>query len=136
MAIVVRDLDRALALYRDGLGLRLDRVEDLPDRGIRVAFLEVGDTHIELIQPMREDSEVSDFLARRGEGVHHLAFGSRDLDRSLQSCQAVGARVVTGDRGVGAGGTRVVFLHPKSTGGVLMELVGPPGTTGADPKTR
>lgn len=127
MAVVVRNLDRAVALYRDGLGLDLERVEDLPERGVRVAFLRAGGTRIELVQPMRDDSEVSEFLARRGEGLHHLAFRPPDLDGALEASRATGATTVGGDAGKGAGGTRVAFLHPKTTGGVLIELVEEPG---------
>ncbi len=123
----MRDLERAIALYRDGLGLDLDGVEDLPERGLRVAFLRAGDARIELVQPLREDSEVSGFLARRGEGLHHLAFRPEALGNAVASCRAVGAHMVGGDSGQGAHGTHVMFLHPKSTGGVLIELVEGPG---------
>lgn len=126
VAVVVRDLDRAVAFYRDGLGLTFDSVEDLPDRGVRVAILWAGDTRIEIVQPVREGSEVSEFLARRGEGLHHLAFQPPDLDGAIEASRAVGAMTVGGERGTGAGGTRVAFLHPKTTGGVLIELVEEP----------
>ncbi len=127
MAVVVRNLDRAVALYRDGLGLDLERVEDLPERGVRVAFLRAGETRIELVQPVRDDAEVSGFLARRGEGLHHLAFRPPDLDGALEASRAAGATPVGNAAGKGAGGTRVAFLHPKTTGGVLIELVEEPG---------
>lgn len=122
MAVVVRDLDRAVRLYRDGLGLHLEHIEDLPERGVRVAFFRAGGTRIEVVQPLRDDSEVSAFLARRGEGLHHLAFRPPDVERTVEASREAGATVV-GDGGPGAGGTRVVFLHPKSTAGVLIELV-------------
>lgn len=123
VAVVVRDLDQALAIYQNGLGLELDRIEDLPDRGVRVAFLRAGGTKIELVQPVRENSEVSEFLARRGEGLHHVAFRTFALEDAVRACSAAGAKPVGGDARRGAGGTRVAFLHPKTTGGVLIELV-------------
>ncbi len=133
MAVVVRNLDRAVALYRDGLGLDLERVEDLPERGVRVAFLRAGGTRIEIVQPVRDDSEVSEFLARRGEGLHHLAFRAPDLDRAVEASRARGATTVGGDAEKGAGGARVAFLHPKTTGGVLIELVEDPEKGGPPP---
>jgi len=122
VAIVVRDLDRAVALYRDWIGLALERVEDLPERGVRVAFLRAGASRIELVQPIRDDSEVSAFLERRGEGLHHVAFQVPDLARVLSDLGRAGMLVEQEAR-AGADGTRVAFLHPKRTGGVLIELV-------------
>ena len=126
VAICVTDLDKAMALYVDGLGLVLDRVEDVPGRGIRVAFLRLGDAHVELIQPTRDDSEVSAFMAKRGEGLHHVALSVGSLDEAMAAAKSSGGREIPEASGVGAGGRPVAFLHPRTTHGVLIELVESP----------
>ncbi len=123
VALCVRDLDAALPLWRDGLGLRLDGIEEVPERKVRVAFLQAGDLRIELVQPTADDSEVSSFLARRGEGLHHLAFAVDDLASALSRAGDAGAAALPGAGKAGAGGTRVAFLHPRTANGVLVELV-------------
>jgi len=123
IAMVVADLDKAVALYRDGFGLELDRIEDLPARGVRVAFLSLGDTHVELVQSLRDDSEIAAWAVRHGEGMHHVALAVSDIEAALAGAEAAGASRVKGSEGTGAGGSRVAFLHPRSTAGVLLELV-------------
>lgn len=123
VAICVRDLERALALFQVTLGLPLERIEILEERGIRVAFLDAGGCHLELLEPLRDDSEVSGFLAKRGEGLHHVALRVADLDAALRRAQEGGYRLVGSGPSVGAGSRRVAFLHPKSAHGVLIELV-------------
>jgi methylmalonyl-CoA/ethylmalonyl-CoA epimerase len=107
-------------------------VEDLPDRGVRVAMLRVGDTRIELVQPLSETSEVSAFLAKRGEGLHHLALAVGDVAEARSTACRWGAKPIPSAGGAGAGGARVAFLHPRTMNGVLVELVeggdGHPGT--------
>jgi methylmalonyl-CoA/ethylmalonyl-CoA epimerase len=125
VAVVVRDLEAALRVYRDALALPLDRVEELPDRGLRVAFLALGGgAHLELIQPLRDDSEVSAFLAKRGEGLHHIALAVDDLASALDGVSEAGLSPLPGAGRPGAGGHPVAFLHPRSTNGVLVELSG------------
>jgi len=123
LAVCVRDLEAALRVWRDGLGLEVVGFEDLPDRQVRVAMLRIGDTRIELVQPLSDASEVSSFLARRGEGLHHVAFAVEDVDGALAAATASGAVALPGAGQAGAGGTRVAFLHPRSVNGVLVELV-------------
>lgn len=124
MAIVVRDIEQALKVYRDVLGLEVSHTEEIPERGLRVAFLRTGDVNIELIQPLHEGSEVSRFLERRGEGLHHFALRVGDLEDVLGRAQASGIEIASGPA-KGSRGTKVAFLHPRTTCGVLVELVGP-----------
>jgi methylmalonyl-CoA/ethylmalonyl-CoA epimerase len=123
LAVCVHELEAALPLWRDGLGFVLDSIEDLPERKVRVAMLRLGDTRIELVQPTADDSEVSGFLAKRGEGLHHLALAVDDLDAALSQAVDGGAKAVPAPERVGAGGARVAFLHPRAANGVLVELV-------------
>lgn len=113
IGIVTADLAQSLDFFEKCLGLTCSRVEELENRGIRVAFLPVGDTHIELIEPMHEHSEVSGFLAKRGPGLHHLAFGVESVPVCLETI---------GPLKPGAHDKQVAFVHPKKTGGVLVEL--------------
>jgi methylmalonyl-CoA/ethylmalonyl-CoA epimerase len=123
IAICVREIEAALPLYRDGLGLDLERIEELPDRGVRVAFLRAGSVRIELVQPVRSDSEVSRFLDRHGEGLHHISMAVSNLEAGLAQAVEGGSRVLPDPGKCGAHGRRVAFLHPKSTSGVLIEIV-------------
>jgi methylmalonyl-CoA/ethylmalonyl-CoA epimerase len=129
VAICVRDLEAALRVWRDGLGLELLGIEEIPARQVRVAMLRAGDTRIELVQPTSDTSEVSRFLERRGEGLHHVAFAVDDVGAALETATDAGAIAVPGAGRAGAGGTRVAFLNPRSVNGVLVELVaaGPSG---------
>lgn len=123
IGIVVRNAEEKLKLYRDFLGLEITEVEELPDRGLRVYFIRVGDTRIELLEPMHENSEVSGFLEKRGEGIHHIAFNVEGIDEAVELAKANELQPLSEEPKMGAGGTRVLFLHPKTTGGVLVELV-------------
>ncbi len=125
IAIATDNLDESLALFEKALGIRCEHIEELPDRGIRVAFLPVGATRIELVTPMRPDSEVSAFLQKRGGGIHHIAFSVVDVDKDVAELKSAGVRMAQ-DPAPGAHGCRVAFVHPKATGGVLVELSTPP----------
>jgi len=131
IAVVVDDLDKAVSLYRDGLGLDFQGIEELTERGVKVAFMAVGGTRIELIQSIREDSEVATWVRGHGEGLHHVAFQVDDLDKALDQAEAAGATRVKGSTRKGAGGARVAFLHPKTTSGVLLEMVEGPDKEGS-----
>uniref|UniRef100_A0A7V4KDT5 Methylmalonyl-CoA epimerase n=1 Tax=Fervidobacterium pennivorans TaxID=93466 RepID=A0A7V4KDT5_FERPE len=123
IGIAVKDAKEKLRLYKDFLGLEVTEVEDLPERGLRVYFIKVGDTRIELLEPMAENSEISGFLEKKGEGIHHIAFNVHGIDEALALAKAHGLQPLSEEPKPGAGGTRVLFLHPKTTGGVLIELV-------------
>jgi len=128
VGIAVRSLAEKVPLYRDVLGLELVREEVVPTESVRVALLGGGETHIELLEPLEGAGPIAEFLARRGEGVHHLCFGVEDIDAALARVRRAGLPVVGEAPRPGAGGCRVAFLRPKSTGGVLVELSEkPPG---------
>lgn len=113
VGIVTANLLESLEFFEKALGLSCSHIEELEDRGIRVAFLPIGDTRIELIEPMHEHSEVSGFLAKRGPGVHHLAFTANSVPENLETIEGLKP---------GAHGAQVAFVHPKKTGGVLVEI--------------
>lgn len=126
IAIATPDLEESLRFWEQALGLKATHTEDLPDRGIRVAFLPVGETRIELITPLREGSEVSSFLDKRGGGIHHLAFSTPDVDGDVEELKQKGVRLTSEQAAPGAHGCRVAFIHPKASGGTLVELSTPP----------
>jgi methylmalonyl-CoA epimerase len=122
VGIAVRSLDEALRPYVNGLGLSVDGTEEVAGERVRVAFLPVGETRIELLEPTAEDSPIARFIQRRGEGVHHLCFQVADLDAALERLKAAGVPLVDESPRGGAGGSRVAFVHPRGMGGVLIEL--------------
>ncbi|HZN02197.1 MAG TPA: methylmalonyl Co-A mutase-associated GTPase MeaB, partial [Candidatus Polarisedimenticolia bacterium] len=122
VGVAVSRLDERLPLYRDLLGLPHLETEEVPTEGVRAAFLPAGRTRIELLEPTRDDAALKRHLERRGEGVHHLCFEVDDLDGALERFRAAGHEIVGGGARPGAEGTRVAFVHPKRTGGVLIEL--------------
>lgn len=126
LGIAVRDLDEALAVWRDGLGLVVEKTVDLPDRGLRVAFLPCGETMIELLAPLHEQSEISKFLTDRGPGIHHVCLETADLAAASERAANAGLRLLGDGPKLGAEGFPVRFLHPKSTAGALVELLDKP----------
>ncbi|MBE9506488.1 MAG: methylmalonyl-CoA epimerase [Chloroflexi bacterium] len=122
IAIVVRDLDVALAFYRDGLGLEMTERREVPEEGVEIAFLPAGEGEIELLQPLDEESGVARFLKKRGEGLHHVCLAVEDVEAAMERLQATGAQLLSEKPRVNVHGTRYVFVHPKSAHGVLLEL--------------
>jgi methylmalonyl-CoA epimerase len=120
--IAVRSIDQALRFYRDQLGLQVSLRETVPHERVNVAMLPLGEPRIELIEPAQEDSAIGKFLDKRGEGLHHVAFRVPDLQAALDRLRTSGARLLNEPR-AGAGGHLYVFVHPSSTGGVLLELI-------------
>ena len=123
IGIAVQDLDEAVSLWRDKLGLEPEAVTEMEDRGLKIAFFPVGESLIELIAPLHEKSEVSRFLERKGPGVHHICLGVNDIKERLKTYRDRGLRPTRDEPALGAEGFPVVFLHPKETGGVLLELL-------------
>lgn len=122
-AVAVADLDAALERYRRLLGLEPGHREVVEGQGVEVAFLSPpGDTRLELIAPLSEESPVARFLARRGEGLHHVCFRVADLEAALRDAEAAGIRLVDRSPRRGAAGSLIAFLHPAALGGVLVEL--------------
>ncbi len=125
VGIAVHDLEAAIDRYR-ALGLTVEYVEEVPAAGVRVAFLGAGGVHVELVQPLGPETAVARFLARRGEGLHHLAFAVRDIPLELVRLERQGFALVDREPRPGSHGRLVAFLHPRSAHGVLIELVQEP----------
>ena len=123
IGIATRQIDEALALWRDVLGLEIDSMEEVPAQGVRVAMLPIGESHIELLEPLSQDSPVGKFLEKRGPGIHHIAIRVTDIRASLAQLKVKGTRLIDETPRIGAGGCLVAFVHPSSTNGVLLELV-------------
>ena len=127
IGVAVEDLDEAMALYRDKLGMREQHRETVEEFGVEAVLLEIGEGHVELLSPLAPDSAVGQFLERSGPGIHHVAYRTDDIDSALQSARSAGLRLIDEEPRTGIRNSRVAFLHPKSTGGVLTELVEPAG---------
>jgi len=122
IGIAVNDIDAALELYRDKLGFEVGAIDEVPGFGVKVAFLPLGEGQVELVMPVTEDSAIAKFLDKRGPGFHHLCFRVDDIRAELARLEEMGIELVDKEPREGAHGTLVAFLHPKSTGGVLIEL--------------
>jgi methylmalonyl-CoA/ethylmalonyl-CoA epimerase len=125
VGVAVESIDAALAVYRDALGMPLVHRETVDSQGVDAALLDVGDGHIELLQPLGPDTTVGKFLARRGPGLHHVAYRVESIEDTLQTLSAAGVRLIDERPRIGIRGSQVAFLHPASTGGVLTEIVQP-----------
>ncbi len=121
VAIVVADIDESLKFWQDGLGIKLDHVEDVPSQKSMVAFLPLGESEVELVKPTSQDSGVAKFLEERGGGMHHLCFEVDDIAGMLVDLKAKGIRLINEEPLI-LPGRKMAFVHPKSTGGVLVEL--------------
>lgn len=121
IAVAVTDIESALSFWRDGLGLDVDYVEDVPSQKAVVAFLPVGESEVELVKPAAEDTGVAKFLAERGGGMHHLCFEVDNIEEMLAQLKSKGVRLIN-ETPITLPGRRMAFVHPKSTGGVLVEL--------------
>ena len=121
VAIAVEDIETALSFWRDALGIELHHVEDVPSQKARVAFLPVGDSEVELVQPTADDTGTAKFLKERGGGIHHLCLQVQDIDAALADLKSKGVRLIN-ETALELEGRRMAFIHPKSTGGVLLEL--------------
>jgi len=127
VGVAVDDIDAALALYRDSLGMPLVHRETVAEQGVEAALLDVGDGHVELLQPLGPETAVGKFLASRGPGLHHVAYRVENVERTLSALAAAGLRLIDEHPRAGIRGSRVAFVHPASTGGVLTEIVQPAG---------
>ena len=123
IGIAVRNAEERLKLYRDLLGLEVTHTEDLPDRGLRVYFVKIGETRFELLEELSENSEIHSFLEKRGEGIHHIALRVENIEKFIEKSKELGFKPLTDEPQIGAHKTKVVFIHPKTTGGILLELV-------------
>jgi methylmalonyl-CoA/ethylmalonyl-CoA epimerase len=123
IGIATRGIEEAAIFYRDVLGLDIAETEEVVEQKVRVAMLPIGESRIELLEAMSEDSPISRFLEKRGPGIHHVAVRVDDIRSALASLKAKGARLIDEEPRTGAGGCLVAFVHPSSTEGVLLELV-------------
>ncbi len=125
IGVAVEDLDAALALYEGSFEMVLAHRETVESQGVEAVLLDVGDGHVELLRPLGPDTAVGKFLARKGPGLHHVAYAVDDIDATLQRVADAGIELIDAEARIGIRDSRVAFLHPRSTGGVLTEIVEP-----------
>jgi methylmalonyl-CoA/ethylmalonyl-CoA epimerase len=123
--IAVQDMDAAVSYYRDVLGLALVHREVVTEQGVEAVLFDIGQSHIELLTPLGPQTAVARFLEKRGPGLHHLAYRVQDIDAAIARLAAAGVRLIDATPRTGIRGSRVAFLQPASTGGVLTEIVEP-----------
>lgn len=126
VGIAVKDLDEAIHVYRDILGFKLEGVHTMNERMLKIAFFSLGESRIELLQPLSPDSTVAKFLETRGEGIQHLAVKVKNVEATLEEFKRKGVVLIDEKPRTGALGNKMAFVHPKSTRGVLLELVEKP----------
>jgi methylmalonyl-CoA epimerase len=127
VGIAVEDIEAGIALYEGSFGMELGLRETVAEQGVEAALLNVGDGHVELLAPLGPDTPVGKFIAKRGAGMHHVAYAVDDVDSTLERLAATGIELIDAVARVGIGGSRVAFLEPRSTGRVLIEIVEPVG---------
>ena len=123
IGVAVADLDEAIELYSERFGMPVQHRETVEEQGVEAVLLGVGESHVELLRPLGPDTAVGKFLGRSGPGLHHVAYATADIESALERVRAAGLQAIDERPRRGIRGTRVAFLHPKSTGGVLTELV-------------
>jgi methylmalonyl-CoA/ethylmalonyl-CoA epimerase len=126
IGVAVEDLDEAIRLYGERLGMPLQHRETVEEQGVEAVLLGVGESHVELLRPLGPDTAVGKFLERSGPGLHHVAYGTDDIESALDAARGAGLALIDEQPRTGIRGSRVAFLHPKTTGGVLTELVEAP----------
>jgi len=127
IGVAVEDLEAGIELYEKSFGMELAHRETVTDQGVEAVLLDVGDGHVELLAPLGPDTAVGKYLARKGPGLHHVAYAVDDIDAALERISAAGVELIDAEARVGIRGSRVAFLQPRSAGGVLTEIVEPAG---------
>ncbi len=122
LGIAVKSLDEAIPYYENILGLKCYSIEEVPDQKVRTAFFKIGQTKLELLESTSPDGTIATFIEKRGEGIHHIAFATKNVRACLDDAAAKGIRLIDNEPRKGAEGLNIAFLHPKSTGGVLTEI--------------
>jgi methylmalonyl-CoA/ethylmalonyl-CoA epimerase len=125
IGVAVEDLDAAIALYEGSYEMALVHRETVTEQGVEAVLLDVGENHVELLRPLAPDTPVGKFLAKRGPGLHHVAYQTDDVERTLAELKQAGTRLIDETPRIGIRGSRVAFLHPATSGGVLTEIVQP-----------
>jgi methylmalonyl-CoA/ethylmalonyl-CoA epimerase len=127
IGVAVEDIDAAIELYRDSFGMELAHRETVESQGVEAVLLDVGDGHVELLAPLGPETPVGKYMAKNGAGLHHVAYAVDDIDTALGKIAASGVQLIDSEPRTGIRDSRVAFLHPRSTGGVLTEIVEPAG---------
>jgi methylmalonyl-CoA epimerase len=127
IGVAVEDIDAAIALYEGSFEMELAHRETVESQGVEAVLLDVGDGHVELLAPLGPDTPVGKYMAKNGAGLHHVAYAVNDIDATLEKLAAAGLQLIDSKPRVGIRDSRVAFLHPRSTGGVLTEIVEPAG---------
>ena len=122
IAVAVNDIQSSLTFWRDALGLELAELRDVPAESAQIAFLPVGGTEVELVQPTTDDSGLAKYIEKRGQGLHHLCLETDDIEAMMAQLKEKGIQLINESPRTGADGKKYAFIHPKSTGGVLIEL--------------
>lgn len=130
IGIAVKNLDETIPYYTETLGLTVLKIEEVASESVRVAFIDAGNVKLELLEPMSEQSAIHSFIEKKGEGIHHIAFGVEGIDERMIELREKGVRILNEQPKIGAGGAQVAFLHPKSSFGVLYELCDKSGLKG------
>jgi methylmalonyl-CoA/ethylmalonyl-CoA epimerase len=130
IGVAVEEIEPALELYRDSFELTLAHREVVEDQGVEAVLLDVGENHVELLAPLGADTPVGRFLAKQGPGLHHVAYQVEDIDATLESLRQAGLQLIDQQPRTGIRGSRVAFMHPRATAGVLTEIVEPASGTG------
>jgi methylmalonyl-CoA/ethylmalonyl-CoA epimerase len=131
IGVAVEEIEPALELYRDSFELSLAHREVVEDQGVEAVLLDVGENHVELLAPLGADTPVGRFLAKQGPGLHHVAYQVKDIDATLESLRQAGLQLIDQQPRTGIRGSRVAFMHPRATAGVLTEIVEPASGTGS-----
>lgn len=127
IGVAVEDIEAAIELYRDSFQMELAHRETVESQGVEAVLLDVGEGHVELLRPLGPDTPVGKFMAKNGTGLHHVAYAVDDIEATLKKLEAAGLQLIDSKPRVGIRDSRVAFLHPRSTGGVLTEIVEPAG---------
>lgn len=122
IGVAVKDLEKSLKFYTETLGMNLQDTEIVEDQKVKVAFLPIGDTEIELLESTDENGPIAKYIEKKGEGIQHIAYRVDDIDKAIAEMKQKGIRMIDENPRYGAGGAKIAFLHPKSTNGVLIEL--------------
>jgi methylmalonyl-CoA/ethylmalonyl-CoA epimerase len=130
IGVAVEEIEPAMALYRDSYQLAVAHREVVQEQGVEAVLLDVGENHVELLAPLSADTPVGKFLARQGPGLHHVAYQVKDIDATLEACRRAGIELIDKQPRTGIRGSRVAFMHPRATGGVLTEIVEPAAEAG------
>ncbi len=125
IGVAVEDLDSAIKLYERSFEMELVHRETVESQGVEAVLLDVGEGHIELLSPLGPDTPVGKFLAKKGPGIHHVAYSVEDIDKALEQAKAIGLKLIDESPRTGIRGSRVAFVHPAATGSVLTEIVQP-----------